>query len=127
MSQSTLTAETASLLQPMLKLRLYAAISKTEKPMEEILPFVPDHLSYMMQLEKEGILFASGPFIEPGILVGAGLTILRAENRLQAKSYLDEEPLVKRGMRSYQLFEWELREGCMNVKLDFSTGKYQFT
>jgi hypothetical protein len=39
-------------------------------------PFVADHLAYMNKLEAEGHLWASGPFIEEGVLVGDGLTIL---------------------------------------------------
>jgi hypothetical protein len=41
-----------------------------------IAPFVADYLVYMNKLEAEGHLWASGPFIEEGVLAGDGLTIL---------------------------------------------------
>lgn len=114
------------LLQPMLKMTLFAAMSKALRPAEEIAPFVVEHFEYMLELEKQGILFASGPFVEPGVLVGSGLTILRAKNLSDARTYMDEEPLIKRGLREYEIWEWELREGCINVGIEFGTGKYTF-
>lgn len=117
----------AQLLEPMLKLRLFAVISDAIAPADEILPHVVEHLNYMMDLEKKGILFASGPFVEPGVIVGAGLTILRAKNKEEATQYMDHEPLVRLGLRNYQIHEWELREGRMNVSVDFSSQRYQFT
>lgn len=116
-----------TLIKPMLKMKLFAVISRPLKPAEEILPFVVDHLEYMIELENKGILFASGPFVQPGVLVGAGLTILRADDINQARFYIDEEPLVKQGLRGYEIWEWELREGFLNVSIEFATGKYRFT
>ncbi len=112
------------LLEPMLKMPLYAVISKCVKPADEILPLVPEHLEYMIELEKKGILWASGPFIEPGVLVGSGLTILRAKDLSQAQSYMNEEPLVKRGLRQYEIWQWELREGYFQIGVEFGTGHY---
>jgi hypothetical protein len=50
----------AELLKPMLKKKLFVALSKAVVPPEQILPFVPEHLEYMNQLENQGKLFASG-------------------------------------------------------------------
>lgn len=124
---STMTSEQIEkLLQPMLKMRLYAAISKTVRSADEVFPFVPEHLEYMLELEKNRVLFASGPFVQPGVLVGSGLTILRAQDLSQAKGYLDEEPLIKRGLRTYEIWQWELREGYLNTGIRLGTGQYTF-
>jgi uncharacterized protein YciI len=40
---------------------------------------VAEHLAYMNQFESEGKLFASGPFLQEGDLVGDGLSILQTE------------------------------------------------
>jgi uncharacterized protein YciI len=40
-----------------------------------MLSFVADHLRYMNDLEDRGLLFASGPFVQEGGVVGDGLTI----------------------------------------------------
>jgi uncharacterized protein len=58
----------AELLKPMLKKRLFVALIKAVARPEQMLPFVAEHLEYMNQLENEGKLFASGPFIQEGVL-----------------------------------------------------------
>jgi uncharacterized protein len=60
----------------MLQKTLFVALNRMVAPASEIAPFVADHLAYMNKLEAEGHLWASGPFIEEGVLVGDGLTIL---------------------------------------------------
>jgi len=70
----------AELLAPMLKKTLFVAISRVAAPASEIEPFVADHLAYMNALEADGRLWASGPFIQEGVLVGDGLTILTPRN-----------------------------------------------
>ena len=59
--------------KPMLKKRLFVALSKAVVPAEQMLPHVAEHLRYMNRLETEGFLFfASGPFVQEGVLVGDG-------------------------------------------------------
>jgi hypothetical protein len=62
----------AQLLKPMLKKRLFVALSKAVSSQEQMLPWLVDHLEYMNRLESEGKLFASGPFIREGVRVGEG-------------------------------------------------------
>jgi uncharacterized protein len=114
----------ADLLQPMLKKRLYVALSKAVKPAEEMLPHVAEHLRYMNQLEAEGFLFASGPFVQEGVLVGDGLTILQTETIAHARALMDAEPLTAGGFRQYDLRAWELREGRITVTLSASASSF---
>jgi len=58
------------LLAPMLKKTLFVAINRVAAPASAIEPVVAEHLAYMNALEAEGRLWASGPFIEEGVLVG---------------------------------------------------------
>ena len=67
-------------LKPMLKKRLFVALRKAS-PAEQMLPHVAEHLRYMNRLETEGFLFASGPFVQEGVQVGDGLTILQTAGR----------------------------------------------
>ncbi len=64
--------EVAELLKPMLKKRLFVALNIAIARPDDMLHFVADHLAYMKHLENEGKLFASGPFIQKGVLVGDG-------------------------------------------------------
>ena len=115
----------AELLEPMLKKRLFVALSKAVARPEQMLPFVAEHLEYMNQLENEGKLFASGPFIQDGALVGDGLTILQTSTLEEAHALMSAEPLIKRGLREFNLRPWELREGRMIITLNSSTSSFR--
>jgi hypothetical protein len=114
----------AELLAPMLRKTLFVSLNRVVAPASEIAPFVADHLVYMNKLEADGLLWASGPFIEEGVLVGDGLTILSTPTIEAAESLMREEPLIKRGLRTFELRKWELREGRMTITLHASTSEY---
>ena len=116
----------AELLKPMLKKRLFVALSKAVARPEQMLPFVVEHLEYMNQLENEGKLFASGPFIQEDVLVGDGLTILQTTTLEEAHALISAEPLIKRGLREFDLRPWELREGRITITLNSSTSNFRF-
>jgi uncharacterized protein YciI len=117
--------EIETLLAPMVKKTLYVAISRAISTSEDMLPFVAEHLRYMNELERRGVLFGSGPFVQPGVIVGDGLTILRADSIEGAHLLMEEEPLIKRGMRKYDLRQWELREGFISVNLHLSRSAFE--
>jgi uncharacterized protein len=100
--------------------RLWAAISHVNADADAIKPHVEEHLEYMAKLEEEGRLWASGPFVVPGVLVGDGLTILRADTEEDARALMDAEPLTKLNLRTYELHLWELREGRIIVEVNAS-------
>jgi uncharacterized protein len=107
----------AELLKPMLKKKLFVAFNKAIARPEDMLPFVAEHLTYMNYLENEGKLFASGPFIQKGVLVGDGLTILQTSTVEDARALMQAEPLIQRGLRKFDLRPWELREGRMAIQV----------
>ena len=121
---TSLDPKVAELLKPMLKRRLFVALNKALVPSEEMRPYVAEHLEYMNELEKAGKLFASGPFIKEGVLVGDGLTILNTSTADEARALMMAEPLIKRGLRGFELHAWELREGRMTVTLNASTTSF---
>jgi uncharacterized protein len=112
------------LLQPMLKKTLFVALSEAVASPEDMLPYVADHLAYMNHIESEGKLFASGPFLQEGVLVGDGLSILQTETIEEARTIMQAEPLIERGLRKFDLRPWELREGRMTITLNASTSSY---
>jgi uncharacterized protein YciI len=115
----------ADLLKPMLRKRLFVALSKAMAPAEQMLPHVAEHLRYMNRLETEGFLFASGPFVvQEGVLVGDGLTIFQTETIEQARALMEAEPLTAGGFRQYELRPWELREGKITVTLSASASRF---
>jgi uncharacterized protein len=100
--------------------RLWAAIAHVNAGADAIQPHVEEHLEYMAKLEEQGSLWASGPFVVPGVLVGDGLTILRADTEADARALMDAEPLTKLNLRTYELHLWELREGRIIVEVNAS-------
>ena len=118
------TSEVGALLAPMLKKTLFAALNFVVAPGDAILPYVADHLRYMNDLEDRGLLFASGPFLKEGVVVGDGLTILSTDTIEEARRLMEEEPLVKRGLRRFELHRWELREGRITVNLNASRSAF---
>jgi uncharacterized protein len=114
----------ATLLAPMLRQRLFVALSAAQVGVEQMLPHVPEHLEYMNSLEEKGLLFASGPFIQPDVLVGDGLTILQTETFEEARALMENEPLIKLRLRTFNLRPWELREGQISVTLNLSKSNF---
>lgn len=113
------------LQQPMLKKRLYVVFAEPLKPAEDMFPVLPDHLDYMIGLEKRGVLFASGPFLsEDGSPPVRGMTILRAESREEALSIAKGDPFFKVGLREYRVEEWQVMEGSFSVRVNYSNGTY---
>ena len=72
----------------------------------------------MIDLEKQGLLFGSGPF--DGGTSGDGLTILRAESLEQAREIAERDPFVVEGLRTFVIREWMLMEGSFGLKVNFS-------
>jgi len=112
----------AELTKGMLRKRLYAVISKGSGRTELIQSLLPEHLQYMIGLERAGILFASGPLgAGDGAAIGDGLTILNVDSLEHARTLAAIDPFVRSGARSFSVREWTLMEGRINVSLSFSS------
>lgn len=111
----------AELTRGMLKKQLFVVISKGAGRPELISSLLPEHLQYMIGLEKAGILFASGPLgAGDGAAVGDGLTILNVDTLEQARTIAGIDPFARAGARSFTVREWTLMEGRMQVTVSFS-------
>jgi hypothetical protein len=72
----------------------------------------------------EDKVFLSGPFIKTGRLVDEGLMILNADQEEEALEFMSNEPLVKRGLRRFDLKVWEIREGSLTIRISAATTKF---
>src|SRR5437868_14027497 len=105
----------------MLRKKLYVVLSKGGAVPERLAEHLPRHLEYMIGLEKQGVLFASGPLAEAdGKTRGDGLTILRAASAEEAGRIASADPFVVQGLRSFELREWTVMEGALGLKVNFS-------
>jgi uncharacterized protein YciI len=113
--------EIRALIAPNIRKRLFVAFSYPAAPQDAMLPYVPEHLRYMEAHEDK--IFLSGPFIKEGQLVGEGLTILRVNSEDDAHAFMQAEPLIKHGVRRYELKVWEVREGSLTFEAKLSRAK----
>jgi uncharacterized protein YciI len=94
---TTLQERIAELTKGMLRKRLYAVISKGSGRPELVQSLLPEHLQYMIGLERAGILFASGPLgAGDGAAIGDGLTILNVDSLEHARTLAAIDPLSVR-------------------------------
>ena len=109
------------LTQRMLRKKLYVILSKGSATPGQIGAMLPQHLEFMIGLEKNGVLFASGPLTAAaGQPAGDGLTILRAESAEEARAIAAADPFVVNKLRSFEVREWTVMEGSLGLKVNFS-------
>jgi uncharacterized protein YciI len=109
------------LTKSMLRKKLYVILSKGSATPEQIGAVLPDHLEYMIGLEKNGALFASGPLTATdGKMAGDGLTILRAASIDAARTIALADPFVKNKLRTFEVREWTVMEGSLSIKVNLS-------
>ena len=109
------------LTKSMLRKKLYVILSKGGATPEQIGAALPDHLEYMIGLEKKGALFASGPLTATdGKMAGDGLTIVRAANIEDARAIASADPFVKNKLRTFEVREWTVMEGSLSIKVNLS-------
>ena len=105
----------------MLRRKLYVLLTKAHCSPDQLTPLLSAHLHYMIELEKCGTLFASGPFSEPdGVARGNGLTIVRAPSADAARKLGEADPFFVAGLRTFEVREWTLMEGSLGVTVNYS-------
>jgi hypothetical protein len=114
-------ARAAALMQNMLRKTFFAVLSKPLVALEQLRPLLAAHLDYMIDLEKRGVVFASGPLADAERPPeGEGLTILRAASAAEARAIAEGDPFFKNGLRTFELKEWTVMEGMLGLRVHFS-------
>jgi uncharacterized protein YciI len=109
------------LTKGMLRKKLYVILSKGGATPDQIGALLPDHLEYMIALERQGVLFASGPLTAaPGQPAGDGLTVLRVANEDEAQKIASADPFVINKLRSFEVREWTVMEGSLGLRVNLS-------
>lgn len=106
----------AELTKGMLRLKLFVIFSYGKGL--DLKPYLAEHLSYMIELERQGKLFASGPFGDGS--KGDGMTIVRAASEDEARAIALRDPFVENGIRTFTIQSWTLMEGSLSVTVNFS-------
>jgi uncharacterized protein len=109
------------LTKGMLRKKLFVILSKGGATPDQIGALLPQHLEFMIGLEKSGALFASGPLADgEGKMRGDGLTIVRAANAAEARKIAEQDPFVINKLRTFELKEWTVMEGSLGIKINLS-------
>ena len=75
----------------------------------------------MIDLEKSGILFLSGPLHDDsGAMTGNGMTVIRAASFKDATAIANRDPFVKAGFREPKIHRWVVNEGRISLNIDLS-------
>src|SRR5438445_2781955 len=101
----------AALTKGMLRLKLFVIFSYGKGL--DLKPYLADHLAYMIELERRGQLFASGPFGDG--TRGDGMTIVRAASEAEAREMALADPFVVNGIRTFTIQPWTVMEGSLSV------------
>ena len=109
-------ARTKALIARMWGRKLWVVLSKGSG--QSLVPHLAAHLDYLIALEAEGKIFASGPMNVPGS--GDGMTILKVETEAEALAIAQADPLVAQAGRAFTLHPWTVNEGQMTVTVSFS-------
>lgn len=111
------------LLAAMLRKQYYVVESRLVGSSEAMKAGLVDHLLYMIDLEKKGLVLASGPFTnDEGQPDGAGLTVLRVGSRAEAVEIAQADPLVTLGVRAVNVKAWTVNEGRFQISVNLSDG-----
>jgi len=113
----------AELTKGMLRLKLFVIFSYGKGL--DLKPYLAEHLAYMIALEREGSLFASGPFGDG--TKGDGMTIVRAADEEEARDMALRDPFVTNGIRTFTIARWTVMEGSLSVTVNFSDRSAQIT
>ena len=112
-----------ALLAEMLRLPLYVLLREVQAP-ERLSELLEEHLRYMLKLEAEGHLFASGPLEHESGTMAGSLTVLRASDATAARALADADPFVREGVMTYELRRWTVMEGGLQLRVSFGAGTF---
>jgi uncharacterized protein YciI len=106
--------------------KLYVVFTEPVEAAGDRMAARTQHLEYQYKLEREGIMFAAGPFLDSNDAPnGSGLIIYRAPSLEAATEIAMNDPFHKLGFRKFRIMPWRVSEGTISIKLDYSTGVYK--
>ena len=111
-----LDARTKELISRMWAKKVWVVLSKGSG--RDVAPHLAEHLDYLIALEAQGKIFASGPMNVPGS--GDGMTILKVETEQEARAIAAADPLVNKAGRSFTLHPWTINEGQLTLTISLS-------
>jgi uncharacterized protein YciI len=120
---SDIPQEVAVLKEKMWQKSYYVMTRSLIDP-EKIKPNLLEHYRWMIQMEKENLVFASGPLFKQDGSQGVGMTVWRVDSFDEAERVAAQDPFVIGGGVDFKIQRWQINEGRVNVSVDFSDQTY---
>jgi uncharacterized protein YciI len=121
-----LPQEVAALKDKMWQKSYYIMTRSVRDPLK-IKAVLLAHYQWMIQMEKEDLVFASGPLFKQDGSQGVGMTVWRVGSFEQAERLAAQDPFVSSGGVDYEIQRWQINEGRVNISVDFSDQTYTVT
>jgi hypothetical protein len=110
----------AVLLARAAKLKLFVMLRRVVKP-DLLAENLATHLRWLIDREKEGVVFLSGPVApREGAVTLSGLSILRTTTIEEAEAIARQDPFIKLGVFTYEMHEWTVNEGGISLFVSLS-------
>lgn len=107
-----------------LRLRFWAVRAVLNGSRKEMEDNLDGHFDFVRKHSRSGRLFASGPLLgENSEQVGEGLLVFRGESKAEILSLFEEDPLFTKGIRTYEVREWQVNVGVIEMSVDIYTSK----
>ena len=106
--------------------KLYVVFTEPVEASGDRIAVRAQHLEYQYELERRGVMFAAGPFLDESDQPnGSGLIIYRAASLAEATEIASKDPFHAQGFRTFKIMSWRVSEGTIGIRLNYSTGVYQ--
>ncbi len=117
-------AEVERLKHPMLKQSFFVMFRRIVAP-DRLPGALLDHYRWIIDLEKQGAVFASGPLFAKDGRQGVGMTVFRVADMDAAEKLAASDPFCLSGAAQFEVERWQINEGRVTVTIDFSDQTYR--
>jgi len=118
-------------VQNLRRVQLYMIRMEMQKhvdsPLEYLGPHIQEHIAWLQEQEKSGVLFLSGANADGENWDGSGVAIIRAPSLDAAVAISDTEPFHREGLRVNTVHGWQLNEGNVQISLSLLTNKFSLS
>lgn len=118
-------AEEIERLKARMIMRSFYVMFRTVVDPTRMPPAMLAHYRWIIDLEKQGLVFASGPLFAEGGKPGVGMTIFRVVDQAEAEALAAGDPFVSGGGATFEIKRWQINEGRVTIAFDFSDQTYR--
>ncbi|MED4599142.1 YciI family protein [Paenibacillus validus] len=83
----------------------YFAVITNMLDLEKNQKYREEHLDYLKDLSKKDHVFAKGRFSD----ASGGLVIYKADTLDEVRLFVENDPFIVQGARTYEIREWEMK------------------